>query len=90
MNMDDHTIPRVLLCPAWKKYGTATTVPSNTLILHSQVDEVIPFSDSLELIARSELPPNRLIEIGEDHRLADPVSLQTMLNACIRLWSETN
>ncbi len=72
----------VLLCPAWKNWGTATTVKHGTLILHSQADEVIPFADSLELIRNSELPATSLIEVGTDHRLADPEPLAVMLRAC--------
>lgn len=89
MNLASPSAPMVLLCPAWKKHGTASSIADNVLVLHSRHDPIIPFSDSIELIARSHLPLDRLIEIGSDHRLADRVSLQTMLNACIRLWSET-
>ncbi len=39
----------VLLCPAWKNWGTAKTVRTDTVILHSRADEVIPFIDSEEL-----------------------------------------
>ena len=39
----------VLLCPAWKNWGTATTVRPDTVILHSRADDVIPFADSDEL-----------------------------------------
>ena len=28
----------VLLCPAWKKYGSATTVKPDTVILHSRAN----------------------------------------------------
>lgn len=89
MNLERRTAPMVLLCPAWKKYGSVKAITPDVLVLHSRRDQVIPFSDSIELVARSHLPLDRLIEIGNDHRLADPLSLQTMLNACIRLWSES-
>jgi hypothetical protein len=84
MNSGD-TTPLVLLCPAWKLWGTATTVKSNkmTIILHSRQDDVISFADSEELIKNSNLPlATSLIEIGRDHRLADPESLGAMLKAC--------
>jgi alpha-beta hydrolase superfamily lysophospholipase len=32
VNIDSHDTPLVLLCPAWKKWGTATKVKSNTTI----------------------------------------------------------
>jgi pimeloyl-ACP methyl ester carboxylesterase len=72
----------VLLCPAWKKYGKSVSVPVGTLILHSRADEVIPFADSEELVRNSGLAPSALIEVGNDHRLADPEPLAAMLRAC--------
>jgi hypothetical protein len=84
MNLDSGNIPLVLLCPAWKKYGTARTTKANTAILHSRADDVIPFADSEELVRLSGLPHGALIEVGQDHRLADPEPLQSMLEACLR------
>jgi hypothetical protein len=72
----------VLLCPAWKKYGAAKTVSAGTVILHSRADDVIPFADSEELVQNSGLPRYVLIEVGNDHRLADPEPLAAMLKAC--------
>jgi predicted peptidase len=69
----------VLLCPAWKKYGTATTVKPGTVILHSRADDVVPFADSEELAKNSGAT---LIEVGTDHRLANPEPLAAMLRAC--------
>lgn len=40
MNIDSGDTPVVLLCPAWKMWGTATTVKANTTILHSRADEM--------------------------------------------------
>jgi hypothetical protein len=48
---------------------------------------VIPFADSEELISNSGLSPDTLIEIGNDHRLADDESLSVMLWACNLLAS---
>jgi hypothetical protein len=72
----------VLLCPAWKKHGTAKTVRKETTILHSRADDVVPFADSEELVRTSGLPASTLIEVGSDHRLADPEALAAMLQAC--------
>jgi hypothetical protein len=72
----------VLLCPAWKKWGTAKAVKPDTVILHSRADDVVPFADSEELVARSGLPVSALVEVGSDHRLADPEPLRVMLEAC--------
>ena len=72
----------VLLCPAWKKWGTARTVRANTVILHSRADDVVAFADSEELVRNSRLPASALVEVGTDHRLADPEPLSVMLTAC--------
>ena len=85
MNIESKDTPLVLLCPAWKNWGTVTKLKPNSVILHSRQDDVIPFSDSEELVANSGLPPETLIEVGDDHRLADPEPLKAMLEACVRL-----
>ena len=82
MNIDSKDTPLVLLCPAWKKWGTAKTIRANSTILHSRADDVVPFADSEELVRNSGLPPYTLVETGNDHRLADPESLELMLEAC--------
>src|SRR5690348_16894122 len=53
MNMNSGNAKLVLLCPAWKKYGTAKTVKPGTVILHSRADDVVPFADSEELAESS-------------------------------------
>jgi alpha-beta hydrolase superfamily lysophospholipase len=82
MNIDSGDTPLVLLCPAWKKHGTARAVKKNTTILHSRADDVVPFADSEELARSSGLPASALVEVGSDHRLADPEALAAMLRAC--------
>jgi hypothetical protein len=81
MNVRAGNVPLVLLCPAWKRWGDAQTVRPGTVILHSRADEVIPFADSEELVARSGLTGETLVEVGQDHRLADPEPLAAMLKA---------
>jgi hypothetical protein len=81
MNIKSGDARLVLLCPAWKKYGTAKTVKADTVILHSRADDVVPFADSEELAKNSRAT---LIEVGTDHRLADPEPLAAMLRACCR------
>jgi pimeloyl-ACP methyl ester carboxylesterase len=71
----------VLICPAWKNWGTAQSVKPGTLILHSRGDDVVPFGDSVELLSKSGLPESALIEVGRDHRLADPEPLEALLRA---------
>ena len=79
MNINSGDAKLVLLCPAWKNWGTAKTVKPDTVILHSKNDDVIPFADSEELAKNSGA---KLIEVGSDHRLADPEPLTAMLMAC--------
>jgi alpha-beta hydrolase superfamily lysophospholipase len=82
MNMKIGDARLVLLCPAWKKWGTVKTAKLGTVILHSRADDVVPFADSEELVRKSGLPATALIEVGTDHRLADPEPLAAMLRAC--------
>ena len=79
MNIHSGTARLVLLCPAWKRWGTVQTVRPDTVILHSRADEVVPFADSEELARTSGAT---LIEVGNDHRLADPEPLAALLRAC--------
>jgi alpha/beta superfamily hydrolase len=82
MNIRIGSARLVLLCPAWKRWGTASTVKPGTVILHSRADDVVPFADSEEMIRNSALPPSSLVEVGTDHRLAEPEPLRAMLKAC--------
>ncbi len=84
MNINAGDTPLVLLCPAWKRWGTVTTVKPSTVILHSRADETLPFADSQELLRNSGLPESALIVVGTDHRLADPEPLKAMLEAVER------
>lgn len=81
VNINSGSARLVLICPAWKKWGTAKSVKPGTVILHSRVDDVVPFQDSVDLISESGLPSSALIEVGRDHRLADPEPLQALLRA---------
>ena len=82
MNIMSGETPLVLLCPAWKRWGTAKSTKKRTAILHSRADDVIPFENSEELLLNSGLGTGALIETGSDHRLADPTSLAVMLWLC--------
>jgi alpha-beta hydrolase superfamily lysophospholipase len=81
MNIASGDTPLVLLCPAWKTWGTATKVKPATTILHSRADETVPFADSQELVQNSGLPLRSLVEVGTEHRLADEEALAAMLAA---------
>ena len=82
MNINSGEAKLVLLCPAWKNWGTAKTAKPGTVILHSLGDDVIPVTDSEELVRNSGLPTSALIEVGTDHRLADREPLEMMLSVC--------
>jgi hypothetical protein len=82
MNLSSGNVRLVLLCPAWKRWGSVDAVKRGTIILHSQADDVIPIAESRELIHNSGLPESALRVIGSDHRLATPDALQAMLDAC--------
>lgn len=76
VNIDTNGAPRVLIAPAWRMFGSATSVPGNTVILHSRVDDIVPFEDSEELAKTSGA---KLVEVGADHRMSDSAALGAML-----------
>lgn len=78
INLGSADVPLVLLCPAWKRWGSASQVKSQVKILHSPQDEVVPFGDTLELLKNSGLPESHLLITGSDHRLCDEDSLALM------------
>ena len=81
VNLASGSARLVLICPAWKKWGAAKTTKPGTKIFHSRADDVVPFQDSVELLTKSGLPESALIEVGQDHRLADPEPLEALLRA---------
>ena len=85
ININSGEAKLVLLCPAWKKFGSAKIVKLGTVILHIRTDDVVPFADSEELVRRSGLTVSNLIEVGTDHRLAEAEPLAAMLKACVNL-----
>jgi alpha-beta hydrolase superfamily lysophospholipase len=82
MNLEAAATPLVLLCPAWKRWGTARRVKPATVLLHAEADDVIPVAESRELLRNSGLPASALVVVGSDHRLADPEPLAALLRAC--------
>jgi hypothetical protein len=76
VNVDSNGAHRVLIAPAWSRFGSVTTVPSSTVILHSPDDDIVLFEDSEELAKRSKA---QLIAVGNDHRMNDPETLRLML-----------
>jgi alpha-beta hydrolase superfamily lysophospholipase len=84
LNIDSGTARLVLLCPAWKKWGTAKVARPGTVILHAEADDVVPIAHSRELLESSGLPESALLVVGTDHRLADPEPLAALVVAVER------
>lgn len=85
LNADD--IPLVLLAPAWRKWGRATTVGPDTTILHSPRDRVIRFEDSQLLLRNSQLSERALVAVGPDHFFSDDESLERLLDVVLTVGS---
>ena len=83
MNDDSGGAKLVPLCPAWRMCGTARTVRPGTVVPYSRSDDVAPFADSEGLLGGSGPPAGSLVEVGGDHRLADPEPLAATLWACV-------
>lgn len=83
LNIETGTTPRLLICPAWKKWGRAASVSGRGAIMHSRQDEVIPYEQSQELAAAS--CDCRLVEAGADHRMVDADTLALMLQVATEL-----
>lgn len=86
MNLSNRGTPLVLMCPAWKHWGTAKSVQEPCLILHSSKDEIVEFGHSEELLVASGLSRDRLIDVGVEHRMACAASLEAMEKACLALF----
>lgn len=82
MNLNAADAPIVLIAPAWRKWGSARSVPPGTLILHSPDDAVIPFDESKELAADGA---STLIAVGLDHFMTDEDALGALADALDRL-----
>ena len=75
--------PLVLIAPAWRKWGRASTVGPETTILHSPHDRVIRFEDSSLLVRNSGLPASALVPVGADHFFGEEASLTRVLDAAL-------
>lgn len=65
MNIESLEARLVLLCPAWKNWGTAATVKFGTTIFHRRADDIILFANSEKLLRKRGLPIESLIETGK-------------------------
>jgi hypothetical protein len=85
MNIDTGRTPLVLIAPAWKRWGEAVTVKPACVILHSEYDGSIPIEQSRVLVERSGLPGDRLMMVGDDHRMVDARALEALASAIDRV-----
>jgi hypothetical protein len=81
LNIDTGQVPLILIAPAWKTWGTATTVRASVTILHSEHDDVVPIEDSKELLRNSGLAKDRVVVVGDDHRMVDEAAIGALLQA---------
>ncbi len=81
MSLDSHGTPLILIAPAWKSWGTRSSVHDDVTILHSPHDDLVPIGDSQELLQNSELSPQQLLAVGEDHHMIDDEAVLTLLEA---------
>jgi predicted alpha/beta hydrolase family esterase len=77
MNIDTNGASRVLIAPAWKMFGSADTVPSDTVIIHSEADDIILFEDSVDLANRTGA---KLVAAGKNHRMGDSEALAALVS----------
>lgn len=85
MNIHSRDVPLVLVAPAWKTWGEAVEVKPQTVIMHSEYDDVVPIAHSRELVKNSGLADDRLILVGQDHRMDDAAAFAAMTEAVERV-----
>jgi hypothetical protein len=78
-------VPMLLLCPAWKRFGLDARLSGTVRILHAAADDLVPLADSVELLARSGLPPEALTVVGKEHRLHDEAATKAMVASVLEL-----
>ena len=75
MSVDPGDAKLVLIAPAWKRFKVAPIVRKNTVILHSEADDIVLFADSQELAAETGAS---LQKCGECHRMYDEEALDVL------------
>ena len=76
MAIDPKGAELVLVAPAWVNFKGPSKVPTSASILHSQLDDVVPFANSFDLSVRSGAS---LINCGTGHRMNDVDALEKLL-----------
>lgn len=89
MSIDTKHASLVLIAPAWKNWGTMTTVKPEVTVLHSPHDDLVSIEDSRELLRNSGLPPEQLVAVGEDHRMIDEAAFRMLVETVEFLGSNS-
>ncbi len=71
MNIDARGARLILIAPAWKRFGNASSTSTNTTILHCRDDKIVPYKDSAELGVN-------LMSCGDDHKMSDKLALTAL------------
>jgi predicted esterase YcpF (UPF0227 family) len=73
----DTDVRKVLIAPAWRRFNVSPNVDASTIILHCAEDDMVDYSDSVELKNNYHAA---LITIGQNHRMSDPDALACLLD----------
>ena len=76
MAVDAKGAKRVLIAPAWKKYGVPCRAES-AIVLHSKTDNIILFKDTEMLLEKN--PNLKLIICDDNHRMKKEETLQKIV-----------
>ncbi len=88
INIETGQTPLVLIAPAWSHWGENATIGPRTIILHSDRDDVVPIEGSRELLRRNDLPEDRLLIVGENHRMVDDAAFEALVEAIERATTD--
>jgi len=68
---------KIVIAPAWKKFGVTPKLTKNDTIIHCPKDNLVPIEDSEYLMNKFGC---RLIICGENHRMSDQKTLGIIKN----------
>ena len=71
---------RVLIAPAWKKYGVSNIIDPS-IVLHAEYDDVVPFEDTQELFRNNT--GITVIACDDDHRMRKDETLCKIVD-CVK------
>ena len=68
MAINPMSAQRVLIAPAWRKYGVSKNLDS-AFVLHSETDDIVPFEMGLELFQKANEPKRSYFSENDDHMM---------------------